>query len=146
MYMYVSTLTSNVVVTNQCLHLNLQYLSAMQEHASIYLFFADIYLPIMSSKSKLSTLLQYRFVKKPLEKISVESRGDEKTSTEESDNSQESQNGTGILTDNDVDIPTISLKYEDSCTSTPTVNGNNLARNIFMILSQGFQYHFIFIR
>jgi hypothetical protein len=100
-------------------------------------FFADIYLPIMSSKSKLSTLLQYRFVKKPREKISVESRDDEKTNTDESDNSQESQNGSGIhtITDNNVDIPTISLKYEDSCTSTPTVNGNDLARNIFMILS-----------
>ena len=94
----------------------------------------------MSNKSKLSTLLQYRFVKKRVEKISVESRDDEKTSTEESDNSQESQNGSGILTDNNVDIPTISLKYEDSCTSTPTVNGNDLARNIFMIMSQGFQY------
>ena len=47
------------------------------------------------------------------------------------------QNGSGIhtITDNNVDIPTISLKYEDSCTSTPTVNGNDLARNIFMILS-----------
>jgi len=109
---------------------------------NLFCCFADIYLPIMSSKSKLSTLLQYRFVKKPVEKISVESRDDEKTSTEESDNSQESQNGPGILTDNNVDIPTISLKYEDSCTSTPTVNGNDLAiaRNIFMILSQGFQY------
>lgn len=79
----------------------------------------------MSNKSKLSTLLQYRFVKKRVEKISVESRDDEKTSTEESDNSQESQNGSGILTDNNVDIPTISLKYEDSCTSTPTVNGDS---------------------
>ena len=87
----------------------------------------------MSSKSKLSTLLQYRFVKKPREKISVEGRDNEKTNTDESDNSQESQNGSGIhtVTDNNVDIPTISLKYEDSCTSTPTVNGNDLARNIF---------------
>jgi hypothetical protein len=57
---------------------------------------------IMSSKSKLSTLLQYRFVKKPREKISVEGRDNEKTNTDESDNSQESQNGSGIhtVTDN----------------------------------------------
>jgi hypothetical protein len=46
-------------------------------------------------------------VKKPREKISVEGRDNEKTNTDESDNSQESQNGSGIhtVTDNNVDIP-----------------------------------------
>lgn len=72
----------------------------------------------MSGNSKLSTLLQYRFVKKTVPKISADSSTDDKTSSQGSDSSQDA------TTDN-LNVPTLTLRHEDSLSSTPTVNGDS---------------------
>ena len=92
----------------------------------IFVHFIVTEIKEMSSNSKLATLLQYRFVKKPVEKI----QNDDKSINEE--NSKKSIDDSQL---------TINGDATPSGTSTPTINGKHVDIYCIIVINLSIDNH-----